>query len=161
MPPSPYPPASDHCPTRAGLRNSSLLAEEQAQERQCDCSWTKRHKCGKTDGTWCWMVCCGAAVRREGHAKAAYVPGGIAPAAASGGGGKPGKHGIGKGGAAGPETMTFYAYRASNENTYPLENANLASLAGVLVYIHHEVERTPRTVAYAALVARAGPQRTI
>ena len=35
--------------------------------------------------------------------------------------------------------MSFYAYRASNRHEYHLENANLASLEGVLAYLSQEV----------------------
>ena len=42
---------------------------------------------------------------------------------------------------AGPRTLTLMMYRAvaSDGEEYHLENVNLASLAGVLAYVHHEV----------------------
>jgi len=48
-------------------------------------------------------------------------------------------------GAATPEEVTFYMYRASNEASFPLESVNAADLSGVLWYLHREVVvSTPR-----------------
>lgn len=38
-----------------------------------------------------------------------------------------------------PQKFTYYLYRAATDESYPLENVNLANLPGVMAYIHHEV----------------------
>lgn len=38
-----------------------------------------------------------------------------------------------------PVRLEFYMYRAVNNDSYHMENVNLANLAGVMVYMSHEV----------------------
>ena len=62
------------------------------------------------------MVCCTPADETPPD----YVPGGVLAASA-------------------PKRVTFYAYRATNEESYRLENVNMASIEGVLAYLSQEV----------------------
>lgn len=41
--------------------------------------------------------------------------------------------------APGPLRITYYLYRAANDENYHLENVNLANMPGVMTYLHHEV----------------------
>jgi hypothetical protein len=44
-----------------------------------------------------------------------------------------------------PEPITFYMYRAQDTSSYPMQNVNMADLAGTLWYLHREViSSTPR-----------------
>jgi hypothetical protein len=44
-----------------------------------------------------------------------------------------------------PEAITFYMYRAQDTSSYPMQNVNMADLAGTLWYLHREViSSTPR-----------------
>ena len=41
--------------------------------------------------------------------------------------------------------MYFYMYRAQSEHNYPMSNVDMADLAGVLYYLHHEIVKTNST----------------
>jgi hypothetical protein len=44
-----------------------------------------------------------------------------------------------------PDAITFYMYRAQDSSSFPMENVNMADLAGAMWYIHREViASTPR-----------------
>ena len=42
-------------------------------------------------------------------------------------------------------TMFFYMYRAQSDHNYPMSNVDMADLAGVLYYLHHEIVKTNAT----------------
>lgn len=115
-PPSPLPPASDSCPQRAGVYPVDPNADFDAG-RACDCSWTKKWPCGASDASRCWNECCAHKVTPLPRD---YVPGGILRSDK-------------------PEAITYYAYRATNADSVPAENINLANLEGIMMYLHHEV----------------------
>ena len=112
----PLPPASDACPQRAGVYFVDPNKDFD-EGRPCDCSWTEKWPCGADDASRCWSECCG----HSGNGlPEGYVPGDILRSDRT-------------------EAVTYYAYRATNKDDFPIENVNLANLEGIMMYLQHEV----------------------
>jgi len=54
----------------------------------------------------------------------------------------------------GPQRMTFYMYRAMGPEHYAMQNVNMASLGGVLWYLHREVVGTTPRKFHITRIAR-------